>query len=456
MRACLAKLAALWAVLLAPLAVASAQEQFPGTSYVTPFPAGDVYRVQVYGDAFAEGLLGGLVDALADDSRVQLQRKRRPLAGMTRPELEDEMKAEEASKDTVHVAVIMVGYNDRWQMRLSPRELIPPGSQPWRAEYGRRMDRLVKMLKRRGTAIYWVGLPIMRHPAVNEPAQAANDVVREKAYLNGIKYIDITAHFSDDAGNYTPYGPDIAGKQRIVRDPEGVLFTWVGYRKLAHFVEREIKRDLTQARSERAIPLAGAEAEQKRIAALRPRSSPDTSWRGSLAPTKEATAKEAGKAAPKAAASAAAGPSPAASPSDGPAESRADHGRISLRTAGAGGREETTTLELPRPAIPAAVLQLITRRDTGDRPSQMGDALADDVGGGLVVLSSVTPVAGPGAPRKAMPGQPYYQVWFKGERLPPRLGRSDDFAWPKVDAELPAELPGAAPRPSAAKAAPRS
>jgi hypothetical protein len=452
MRACLAKLAVLGALLLAPVSAAPAQEQFPGTGYITPFPAGDIYRVQVYGDAFAEGLLGGLVDALADDSRVQLQRKRRPLAGISRPEFEDEMKAEEASKDTVHIAVVMAGYNDRWNMRISPREWFPPGSPSWRGEYGRRVDRLVKMLKRRGTAIYWVGLPIMRHPAVNEPAQAANDVVREKAYLNGIKYIDITAHFSDEAGNYTPYGPDIAGKQRNVRDPEGVLFTWVGYRKLAHFVEREIKRDLTQARSERSIPLAGGEVEQKRIAALRPRPSPDTSWRGSLAPTKEGTAKDTGKPPPKAAAPAGSG----APASDGSAESKADPGRISLRTVTAGGREETVTLELPRPAIPAAVLQLITRRDTGERPSQMGDALADDVGGGLVVLSSVTPAAGPGVPRKAMPGQPYYQVWFKGERLPPRPGRSDHFAWPRADAEVPIEPPGPPPRPAAAKTSPRS
>src|SRR5262245_47578929 len=174
MRACLAKLAILWALILALPSALWSQEQLSGTSYVTPFPAGDIYRVQVYGDAFAEGLLGGLVDALADDARVQLQRKRRPLAGITRPEFEAEMKAEEASQDTVHIAVVMVGYSDRWNMRLSPREFIPPGSPPWRAEYGRRVDRLVKMLKRRGTAIYWVGLPIMRLPAVNEPAQAAN------------------------------------------------------------------------------------------------------------------------------------------------------------------------------------------------------------------------------------------------------------------------------------------
>ena len=125
MRACLAKLAIVGALILAPLSALRGQEQFPGTSYITPFPAGDVYRIQVYGDAFAEGLLGGLLDALADDARVQLQRKRRPLAGITRPEFDDEMKAEEASKDTVHIAVVMVGYNDRYNMRISPREFAP-------------------------------------------------------------------------------------------------------------------------------------------------------------------------------------------------------------------------------------------------------------------------------------------------------------------------------------------
>ncbi|MBO0763686.1 MAG: DUF459 domain-containing protein [Hyphomicrobiaceae bacterium] len=463
MRACLAKLAILGALLLGTVASVLGQEQFPGTSYITPFPVGDVYHMQVYGDAFAEGLLGGLVEAMGDETRLQLQlqRRRRPLAGIMRPELDDELKTEEASADTVHIAVVMLGYNDRYNFynpnpRTGLRERIEVGSAEWRAEYGRRVDRFVKTLKKRGAAVYWVGLPVMRRPEMNEPAQAVNDVVREKAYLNGIKYIDIGAHFSDEAGNYTPYGPDIAGQQRLVREPDGVLFTAAGNRKLAYFVEREIKRDLTQARSERSIPLAGAEAEQKRIAALRPHpAEPDAGPKGSVNPGKDAAGKGPAKGAPKPAtlAPASAVPSPDAS-----GEAKADNGRISLGTVGTGGREETVTVELPRPSIAAAVLQLITRRDTGDRPSQMGDTLADDVGGGLVVLSSVTPMGGPGAPRKAMPGQPYYQVWFKGERLTPRPGRSDDFSWPRADVDVPVEPPRAPPTAPAApaKASPRT
>lgn len=418
------------AALLA-LAPARAQEDLAGTNYITPYPEGDIYKLQAYGDVYAEGLLARLAEALADDTRVQVQRKHRLLGGLIRPDLEDELRNEEASKDAVHIAVVMIGAYDRFNIRGTPRGFIV-GSEEWRQEYGRRADRLMKTLKKRGAAVYWVGQPIMRRADVNEQAQTMNDIVREKAYLNSIKYIDITAQFADEAGNFSAYGPDVAGKQSLMRDADGVLFTWAGYRKLAHFVEREIRRDLTQARNDRSIPLAGAEVEQKRIAVQRPRLEPDSGWKGAVAPNREA--KLPGP--PKADAGA---PAQQLAPVlDALGEQKADNTRISLKTVSPAGREETITIDLPRPAIPAAVVQLITRKDTGERASQIGDVLADDIGDGVVVLSSVTAAAtGPGGgARRVSPGQPYYQVWIKGERLPPRPGRADDFTWPRVDPEL--------------------
>ena len=408
------------------------QSDLGGSTYITPYPEGDLYRLQVYGDAFAEGLLGGLVDGLADEPRLEVQKKNRSLYSLIRPDLEDELRSEEGNRSPLHIAVVMVGMNDRYNIRISPRDRFVVGTDEWREEYGRRIDRLIKTLKKRGAAVYWVGQPVMRRAEANEPAQVMNDVVRERAYLNNVKYIDIAAHFSDENGAYTPYGPDLAGKQRLVRESDGVLFTWAGYRKLAHFVEREIKRDLQQARNDRSIPLAGSETEQKRVAAQRAREQ-DTSWKGTVVANKD----------PKASAQRPDGaPQAGTSAFDPSGEQKVDNGRISLKTVNPGGREEIVTLDLPRPAIPAAVIQLITRKDTGDRPSQMGDVLADDIGGGLVVLSSITPAAmGPGGgPRRVSPGQPYYQVWIKGERLKPKPGRADDFSWPRVDPEVPIVL----------------
>ncbi len=450
MRAILAALVACLALLAtAPAAPTAAQEEPSGTSYITPFPEGDTYKLQAYGDPFADGLLAGLAESFAGDARVQVSRKHRALSGLARSDPDEELRSDEANRETFHIGVVMIGYYDRFHMRVSGRDRVVLGSPEWKEEYGRRVDRLLKALKRRGLAIYWVGQPIMRRYDVNDPAMMMNDIVRSKTYLNGVKFIDIQAHFADEAGNYAAYGPDIAGKQRLLREADGMLFTPAGNRKLAHFVEQEIKRDLATAKAERAIPLAGNEAEQTRVSALKPRaaapppSDAGTSWKSTITPSKDAA-----KQAPQAAAR------PPA-PVDTTNEQKADNGRITLKSIGAGGREESVTIDIPRPAIPAAVISLVTRKESGDRPSQMGDVVADDVGGGLVVLNSITPGAtGPGgAVRRGAPSQSaYYNVLIKGERLPPKPGRADDFSWPKAaEPEVAAEPEPPArrlPRPS--------
>src|SRR5262245_11781189 len=96
---------------------AAAQEGPSGTSYLTPFPEADTYKLQVYGDAFAEGLIEGLNEAFAGDRRVQVARKHRPLAGIARADFDAEMKSEEASKEPLNIAVIMIGYGDRISIR---------------------------------------------------------------------------------------------------------------------------------------------------------------------------------------------------------------------------------------------------------------------------------------------------------------------------------------------------
>jgi len=445
------KLLAVFALLLLGLAPGSlAQEAPSGTSFLTPFPEGDTYKLLAYGDAFAEGLIEGLGEAFAGDRRVQVARKHRPLAGIARADFDSEMRAEEASREPVQIGVIMIGYGDRIPIRQDARERLLLGSPEWREEYGRRVDRFIKVLKRRNVGLYWVSQPIMRRFEVNDPAQMMNDIVRDKAYLNGIKFIDIQAQFADEAGNYSPYGPDITGRQRLLREADGVLFTYAGNRKLALFVEQEIKRDLSQARKERSIPLAGSESEQERISALRPRAPADAD-----AASAKTSAAGGGEARP----TPAPGAQAVAAPADGGLDQKADNGRITLKSMSAAGREESLTLDLPRPAIPSAVVALVTRNQSSERPASMGDAVADDIGGGLVVLSSITPAtSGSGLNRRQAPSQaPYYHVLIKGERLQPKPGRADDFGWPRVDPEIPEPEPRRL-RPTTPKppAAPRS
>jgi hypothetical protein len=46
----------------------------------------------------------------------------------------------------------------------------------------------------------------------------------------------------DEAGKYSNFGPDYEGQMRRLRSSDGVYFTKSGARKLAHYVEREVRR----------------------------------------------------------------------------------------------------------------------------------------------------------------------------------------------------------------------
>src|ERR1700730_15653563 len=100
----LVALALLYAAAVTP---AAGQEEPSRTSYITPFPEGDTYRLQTYAVAFAEGLLSGLIESFAGDARVQVATKHRAINGLARAEFTDDFKVEEGSRDAFHIGVIM-------------------------------------------------------------------------------------------------------------------------------------------------------------------------------------------------------------------------------------------------------------------------------------------------------------------------------------------------------------
>jgi uncharacterized protein len=430
--------AALWCLMLAPIGpTGSARAQgAAGTSYITPFPENDSYRLEVWGDVLAEGLLAGLIDQFADEPRVVVQRRHRAIAGLMRPSFDDDIGeiVSEIARSTAHIIVIQLGLNDRVPLRLPNGRRAAVGSEPWREEYTRRIDRIMRALKAQRIAAYWVGLPIMRRPDANDDAQVINELLRERANVAGLKMIDVYAATADPSGNYDAYGPDVSGTNRLLRQGDGITFTAAGNRKLAHFVERELKRDLVQARAQRSIPLAGSEAEQRLIRPQRQ--------------AQPATVRAPADAGPKAVAT----ERPAAATTDG--ELKADNSRITLTASTETGRQETATVDLPRPAISGNLMALLARRAASDRTNQPGEVLVREIPGGLTLSRTISTVAAPGAPqRRALPSQtPFFRVLVKGERLEPKAGRADDIVWPPAAASAPPATSPAAPTEDASPA----
>ncbi len=135
-------------------------------------------------------------------------------------------------------------------------------AEKWGELYGRRIDEMIAALKSRGVPVLWVGLPSIRGARPTTDMVYLNDLFRARAEKAGITYVDVWDGFVDEGGNFNQFGPDFEGQTRRLRTFDGVHFTRPGARKLAHYVEREIRRVLqTRATPMVAIPKDEPEPE---------------------------------------------------------------------------------------------------------------------------------------------------------------------------------------------------
>ncbi len=418
---------ALLAVAVLPGAISGVRAQAGGElsrSYINPFPEGDRYRLVVLGDSLGDGIWSGLYRAVEKDQNVETIKKAQASTGFARPQSYDWNGAlkQILAEEKFHIAVIMIGVNDTQPMRTK-EGLLKLGSDEWREAYGDRIEDFTRQLKAKNIAVYWVGLPIMRSPKQNEDMQVLNEMFRERAFVNGVKFIDTFNAFADQFGRYSAFGPDLSGEVRRLRVDDGVHFTMRGYEKLAHFVEREIRRDLNFAKAERNIPLAGDEKEQERAlgrVANRGQQGEQPGASGNRLGRPSADAPPAAEAAPSAPIS------EHAKQGDTPPPPEQAEKKDSAKVAG---------VEIVRPPLPEAALNaaqgLAPTNVAGSMPE--GETIASELNDGLTALATVSPVNDSSLlasrSRQPLTDRPYYRVLIKGEQLEPKDGRADDFKW---------------------------
>jgi hypothetical protein len=75
-----------------------------------------------------------------------------------------------------------------------------------------------------------------------------NEIYKAAVAEAGGTYVDVWEAFADDRGQFSSYGPDVNGQMVRLRASDGVHFTKAGARKLAHFVEGDIRRILEKTK----------------------------------------------------------------------------------------------------------------------------------------------------------------------------------------------------------------
>jgi lysophospholipase L1-like esterase len=259
----------------------------------------------------ADWLAYGLEDALAETPEFGVVRKHRTYSGLLRYESRSDADWAQVARETIaaekpQFIVMMLGINDRQSIRervVTPpaRGAVPRGNVPaahttqpqaqdpekphdtenpdqsssaapepaprsrvagthefrsekWVELYSKRIDDTIAALKSRGVPVFWVGLPALRGQRSTSEMVYLNELYRVRAEKAGIVFIDVWDGFVDESGRFALQGPDLEGQIRRLRTSDGVHFTKAGARKLAHYVEREIKRAALRGPAMVALP----------------------------------------------------------------------------------------------------------------------------------------------------------------------------------------------------------
>ena len=221
------------------------------------------FFVVVMGDTLGDMLADGLEEAFEDIPEIGVLHKAKESSGLVRADFYDWPKTAQGIANGPRkpdVAVMMLGSNDHQPLE-DGAQAVEPFSPRWREIYAARVEAVIHAFKEKNIPLVWVGLPMMKAERFSADMGQINEIYRASAASAGVPFIDIWDIFADDHGQYSAFGPDVNGQNVKLRAADGVHFTSAGARKVAHFVEGEIKR-VFDARQQQA-PEASAPPAQE-------------------------------------------------------------------------------------------------------------------------------------------------------------------------------------------------
>jgi uncharacterized protein len=205
-------------------------------------------KVLVVGDFLAGGLADGLEESFSKSPGVVVVERSNGSSGLVRDDYYDWPGQLPGILDEVQpdIVVVQLGSNDSQQMRTeSGRAEVR--SEAWIAEYEKRTDSIIRMVRDRNKPLIWVGLPSFNFTSMSADMVALNGIYKKQVEQAGGEFVDIWDGFVDEDGKFIFTGSDINGQQARLRGSDGINMTKAGRRKMAFYAEKNIRRLLGSA-----------------------------------------------------------------------------------------------------------------------------------------------------------------------------------------------------------------
>jgi lysophospholipase L1-like esterase len=206
-----------------------------------PRPPGPLRRVLVTGDSMVMPLDSELARRLVGEGAVTVRRDAHVGTGISKSGLADwgELSTGQVRRDRPEAVVVWLGANEGFAM--GDAECC--GAE-WAAAYATRARRMMDTYRRDGAArVYWLTLPL---PRDGDQARVARTVNAAIAVAAGaarahVRVLDMARLFTPQ-GRYRDAMP-VGGRDRIVREADGIHVNPLGARLAADAVERALRRD---------------------------------------------------------------------------------------------------------------------------------------------------------------------------------------------------------------------
>lgn len=224
----------------------------------TPAPEKDpdARVVLVVGDFMAGGLAEGIEQMFAENPGIKVVDRSKGSSGFVRDDFYDWPKEIGAllQSEKPAVVVVMLGSNDRQQMRIGD-EREAPRTDVWTIAYEARTEAFGKVISAAKVPYLWVGVPAFKANRMTTDMLAFNEIYKTAAERSGGEFIDIWDGFVDEAGAFVSTGPDVNGQPVRLRADDGINLTRAGKRKVAFYTEKPLLK-LLKLESATGVPAA--------------------------------------------------------------------------------------------------------------------------------------------------------------------------------------------------------
>jgi lysophospholipase L1-like esterase len=193
------------------------------------------------GDSLGNDLGWGLARELGHDPAVRLVQADKSSSGLLTPWFYNWPQKERVllSQYKPQLVIITFGANDEQNLKVNG-QVLAFGSAPWVVAYSNIVKQMAGAATKTGAYVLWVGMPIMQPNSYRQGMVLINSVfARVTTSVPGMTFLPTWDLFANAEGQFAE-SARVNDVPSLLREPDGIHFSYVGENVIATYVTRAI------------------------------------------------------------------------------------------------------------------------------------------------------------------------------------------------------------------------